>query len=441
MLLKPDVLLKQLAIALPLIDSLLQGLLSSRWKKLWKYVPGLNLMYYDFRNIFSIDHIAFLSFVDRFLGFNTQSCLQSFRLEYDSSDYGEPGDALTRRWINSVVRRKVKYLYLSDYSCDAYYDVQMPPTIYTCESLVSLTLSGLNLPSPKFVSLPSLKVISLVVIKFADEDDLALETLISHCPVLESLSIERSFIDDIEVLRVCSQSLLSFTHIADGSEGLVEDLLVIVDAPRLKFLNLRDQRTASFILKDLASLVDADIDTVFNLKLNKMFDPNDLQKRNMIRNFLVGISNIKNLTIASPTLEVIYDYSRCEPLPLFRNLSSLRVDFDGYRWEMLPVFLESCPNLQSLVMGSTNYPEKDGINILSEPRRVLSSSLKYVKIERPLKGEEMEMKLVSYILENSTGLKKLTLCLDDSIKKEESVIFRELITIPRLSTSCQVVVL
>ncbi|XP_010417481.1 PREDICTED: F-box/FBD/LRR-repeat protein At1g78750-like isoform X2 [Camelina sativa] len=440
----PDCLICEVLLCLPTKDVVKTSVLSSRWRNLWKYVPGLNFGYRDFqtRNAFPIDYSAFLSFVDRFLGFNSQSRLQSFRLECEFYGYDEPepGDAFVRRWINSVVRRKVKYLYVSDDSCD----VVMPPTIYTCESLVSLTLSGLTLPSPKFVSLPSLKVLSLGIMMFADDDDLALETLISRCRVLESLYVRpRNYLcDNIEVLRVCSQSLLSFTHVADGLEELVEDLLlVIVDAPRLKFLNLRDGRIENFILKNPSSLVKADIDTEFNLSCGKKFDPNDLQKRNMIRNFLVGISSIKNLIIASSTLEVIYDYSRCEPLPLFRNLSSLRVKFYGYTWEMLPIFLESCPNLQSLVMGSTNYQEKEGINILSEPRRVLSSSLKYVKIERPLKGEAMEMKLVSYILENSTALKKLTLCLDDSIKKEESVIFRELLTIPRLSTSCQVVVL
>lgn len=94
------------------------------------------------------------------------------------------------------------------------------------------------------------------------------------------------------------------------------------------------------------------IDTVFSLDYDKSFDPNDGQKRNVIRGFLVGISRVKDMTIASSTLEVIYDYSRCEPLPLFRNLTFLRVEFYGYRWEMLPVFLESCPNLKSLVVVS-----------------------------------------------------------------------------------------
>ncbi|CAA7062021.1 unnamed protein product [Microthlaspi erraticum] len=78
----------------------------------------------------------------------------------------------------------------------------------------------------------------------------------------------------------------------------------------------------------------------------------------MIRNFLVGISRVKDMTISSTTLEVIYDYSRCEPLPLFRKLSFLRVDFDGYNWEMLPIFLQSCPNLKSLVVGYTRSGER-----------------------------------------------------------------------------------
>lgn len=54
--------------------------------------------------------------------------------------------------------------------------------------------------------------------------------------------------------------------------------------------------------------------------------------------------------------------------------------------------------------------------------------------------EEAETKLVSYFLEKSTVLKKLTLFLNPGRKKEAPVILKKLLTIPRLSTSCQVVV-
>ncbi|KAL0802231.1 hypothetical protein Bca101_057407 [Brassica carinata] len=150
--------------------------------------------------------------------------------------------------------------------------------------------------------------------------------------------------------------------------------------------------------------------------MGKSFVPNDVQKRCTIRGFLVGVSRVKYMTISCTTLEVVYDYSRCEPLPLFCNLSFLRIEFYGYVWEMLPVFLESCPNLKSLVVGSTSYQENYGARILFQPQCFLSC-LEYVKIERPLEGEAVEMKLVSYLLGNSTILKKLTLFLDCSREK------------------------
>ena len=93
-----------------------------------------------------------------------------------------------------------------------------------------------------------------------------------------------------------------------------------------------------------------------------------------------------------------------------------------------------------LLQGSIRGREKEGVHILFEPQCFLPS-LEYVKIERPLKGEAMEIKLVSYLLENSTILKKLTLLLDVSREREESDILKELLSIPRLSSSCQVVAL
>ncbi|XP_010451553.1 PREDICTED: FBD-associated F-box protein At4g13985-like [Camelina sativa] len=91
-------------------------------------------------------------------------------------------------------------------------------------------------------------------------------------------------------------------------------------------------------------------------------------------------------------------------------------------------------------------PEEEGVGILPGPRRFLTS-LEYVKIVKPDSEEEEEeateidLELVSYFLENSAILKKLTLCLGYLRRREESVILRKLLTIPRLSTSCQVFVL
>ncbi|KAF2592150.1 hypothetical protein F2Q70_00045678 [Brassica cretica] len=129
---------------------------------------------------------------------------------------------------------------------------------------------------------------------------------------------------------------------------------------------------------------------------------------------------------------------------------------NSYKWEMLPVFLEVCPNLKTLVVGTSENYLMVGITVIARPWNLLSS-LEHVDIERPLKGEALEMALVGYLLENSPNLKKLslslheclkkgksvhklTLSLDDAPKKEESDIFIELLNFPRRSSSCQIIV-
>ncbi|XP_010429712.1 PREDICTED: F-box/LRR-repeat protein 13-like [Camelina sativa] len=449
----PDSLLCQVLLFLPTKDVVKSSVLSRRWRDLWKCVPRLDLYGFDFHEegcytesgmencVSFVDR--FLSFVDRFLGLHSESCLESVRFSFLGDGNREPDNALIWRWMNTVLDMKVKHI---EYSEDAREsdESQIPPAIYTCLTLVSLELCGVTMSSPEFVSLPSLRVLDLIYVIFPD--DLALETLISGCTALETLNIARSAAsayDKLLVLRVCSQSLLSFTYCQDKEEDFMVDRSVVIDAPRLKFLKLDSHRTASFIIKNSGSLVKVDIDIVFSLSGGSNFDPADLPKRNMIRNFLGSIYLVKDVIISSRTLEVFYDYSRCEPLPLFCNLSSLNVFFAHDSWEMLPNFLHSCPNLKSLVVDLPIYPDPGRIYMIPGPRCVLSS-LEYVRIMRPLNGEELETKLVSYILENSPILKKLTLILSAGCgfyrKKGKSVILKELIAIPRLSTSCRVIV-
>ncbi|XP_010429708.1 PREDICTED: F-box/LRR-repeat protein 13-like [Camelina sativa] len=410
----PDSLLCQVLLFLRTKDVVKCSVLSRRWRDVWKCVPRLHLDDYDFYERGNVDSQSSMDncvrFVDRFLGLHSGLCLESFRFNSLIDWDREPDNALIWRWMNTVLQLKVKHI---DYSQDARDsdEPQIPPAIYTCQTLESLDLFGVTMSSPEFVSLPSLRVLKLCCVIFPD--DLALETLISGCKALETLNI---------------------THYQKDS--------VVIDAPRLKFLMLHAARTASFIIKNSGSLVKVDLDIVFSLSGGSNFDPADVPKRNMIRNFLGSIYLVKDVIISSRTLEVFYGYSRCEPLPLFCNLSSLNVFFTHDSWEMLPNFLHSCPNLKSLIVNLRTRLDPGRIYMIPGPWCVLSS-LEYVRIMSPLKGEEMEMKLVSYILENSPILKKLTLTLSVGCfrKKEKSVILMELIAIPRLSTSCRVIVL
>lgn len=212
----PESLLCQIMLNIPTKYVVKSSVLSRRWRYLWRYVPGLNVEYSEYLN-----YNAFVSFVDKFLGLHRESCFQSFRLRYDGAAYERSIDHF-KRWINIVVNQKVKVLDVLDYT------VQIPPTVYTCGSLVSLKLCNVILTNPNIIiSLPLVKVIELDKVKFANV--LVLEKLISSCPTLVSLIISRSSLDGLYVLRVRSRSLLSFQHIGDCFDGW-DGLEVAVDA-------------------------------------------------------------------------------------------------------------------------------------------------------------------------------------------------------------------
>ncbi|CAH2070071.1 unnamed protein product, partial [Thlaspi arvense] len=137
---------------------------------------------------------------------------------------------------------------------------------------------------------------------------------------------------------------------------------------------------------------------------------------------------------------VIHDYSKYEPLPQFPCMSRLYVNLCVSDLIFLPTFLESCPNLKSIILGLDDYKEMryDQMSFSSVPECLLSS-LEFVDFESLISGYASEMKLVKYFLENTTILKRLTLHVNHG--STGSDISKELLKIPRRSATCQVVVI
>uniref|UniRef100_A0A1J3JYS6 FBD-associated F-box protein n=1 Tax=Noccaea caerulescens TaxID=107243 RepID=A0A1J3JYS6_NOCCA len=126
--------------------------------------------------------------------------------------------------------------------------------------------------------------------------------------------------------------------------------------------------------------------------------------------------------------------------PYYTNLSSLHANFFHNWWEVLPVFLQSCPSFKSLSLSFSEDPWEQEIIILPEPCRLLPT-LEYVKIDKAMKGDVVAFTtLATYFLEKSTILKEFSFFLSDFSEEEESVILTKLLALPRISSSCQVVV-
>ncbi|XP_024010612.1 putative FBD-associated F-box protein At5g53635 [Eutrema salsugineum] len=419
----PDPLICQILSQLPTKDSVRTSVLSTRWRSLWLWVPLLELDSQEFP-----DFSTFASFGDRFFDSRRASCIDKLKLNIPRYENGVDIGSYLKSWIDAAVKRKIRDLYVS---CPYLYE--MTPSLYICETLASLTLDLVALPNAEFVSLPCLKTMHLTYIKFPNEA--TFERLVSSCPVLEELEIDGRVNSDAKVFRVLSTSLKSLTislkkHVPMHVLGSG----VVIDAPRLCFLSIKDNLSESFIIANMDS--SASLYLSLSFALGFFNEVSFSSARNRLRSFLLGISKVRDMTTSKDTFELFFEYSKFESLPQFRNMSRLDVTFCVSNLIWLPTFLESCPNLKSLTMVcSGGYNKTNEISFSSVPECLLSS-LEFVDFKDPIKGCAAEMELVGYFLKNSAILKKLTLCLatkDDILKK--------ILEMPRGSSKCEVVIL
>ncbi|CAH2070077.1 unnamed protein product, partial [Thlaspi arvense] len=165
--------------------------------------------------------------------------------------------------------------------------------------------------------------------------------------------------------------------------------------------------------------------------------------------FVVELKLIKYFLENAAILKILTK----ESLPQFHCMSRLCVTLCVSDLKCLPTFLESCPNLKSLILAldESNEPvdfvmsykemHYEGMNQMSfsSVPECLLSSLEFVDFESPISGYAAEMKLVKYFLENTTILKILTLRVNHGSRDHD--FSKELLKIPRRSATCQIVVI
>ncbi|EFH50341.1 predicted protein [Arabidopsis lyrata subsp. lyrata] len=178
-------------------------------------------------------------------------------------------------------------------------------------------------------------------------NDASLESFISSCPVLEDLSILRMVEDNIKVLRVHSLTLtsLDIDFYFGENDDMVDDFdtkhsEVLIDAPRLKYLKFQDDLSESKVITNSGSLAKVNIVYVFNE--NDCADVVDLPRRNMVRNFFISISGVRDMKISGHFVET--------------NLSKPPVTLRGYQ-SRAPVLHSSATNRRS-----SSVPESETNN-------------------------------------------------------------------------------
>ncbi|CAL9243396.1 unnamed protein product [Arabidopsis halleri] len=387
----------------------------------------------------------------RFFDSDRVSCIHKLKLAINGNGDGVDDTSYIKSWIDTAVKRKVQHLRVMWFVKYCY--CEMPLSFYVCETLVSLNLGCVALDDVEFVSFPRLKTMHLLCVRLSK--DATIERFISCCPVLEDLRIS-GCVNEPQPFRVYSQSLKRLI-IGRGYFPQVDSVPgVVIDAPQLCFLRIIDHVSKSFIVNNLEYNAKLEVNITFGLKVAD--EASVLSGRILISRFLLGILKVGDLTINSDTLKIIYDYSKSESLPQFGYMSRLCVSVMAQYLTWLEPFLESCPNLKSLVLVLLTYhfilfdplffprqfpnslPERmNQINFSCVPK-CLQSSVEFVDLKFQISGPvtEMKMKLVRYFLENSAILKKLTLHLYSNSTEDE--ILTKLLQIPRASTKCEVVI-
>ncbi|KAI8012020.1 FBD-associated F-box protein [Camellia lanceoleosa] len=289
-----------------------------------------------------------MDFVDRLLLLRNSSNVNKFRLQ---CRYGYYNPYRLNSWICTVIKLNVKELVLN-FKIDQLV-VELPQSLFTSVKLVVLKLAGdvfFGFPMPVFW--PRLKVLHLHSLTFLDDD--SFQNILSGCPVLEELDIERTNLwDNIKTLCICSSTLKKL-HMYNNFCGTIKAKFSIY------FDNYRSE-----------------------------------DYYNGVVGMLGKISNVQHLELSNVIPKVIveaFDYNTL----LFHNLTHLHLQIYDIHWSILLDLLGHMPNLKVLVLNQFKGP-KNWELWSGEPESVpkcLSLCLEAIEFSG-FAGYKGEMKLVS----------------------------------------------
>ncbi|KAG5409460.1 hypothetical protein IGI04_005779, partial [Brassica rapa subsp. trilocularis] len=250
----PDDLLLRILSSLSLKEVMATSFLSQRWRSLWKLGSKLKIGNKDFSELL-------VKWVSRSLAISNPQILKSLDIKLIPGELDRNINSLYR--FSSLVKTavscglrelKIEFLYTS---------LELPSIFYACGTLETLILCRLYFADvPPNGSLSSLKTLCLLSVKFSGDE--SVQKLLSICPVLEELVVRRSGYSNVEIFTINVPSLtsLSIDYIRVGSHQPAGVHGFVINAPSLRYLNIRDRHSNYLLFTNMPELVKANVEAV-----------------------------------------------------------------------------------------------------------------------------------------------------------------------------------
>ncbi|KAJ0246922.1 FBD domain-containing protein [Hirschfeldia incana] len=406
-----DELLLKILMLVPTKVAVSTSILSKRWEYLWMWLPKLD---YGRGYPSESECERLRCFLDRNLPLHRAPVIESFRLELFTSRFKPES---IKMWVPTALSHCVRELEILYYSYPAKPNI-LPSNLYTCKSLVVLKLDGeILLDVPRMVSLPSLKTLKLIGVRYFNDHE-TLQRLLSNCPVLEDLVVDLFNYDTVEKLTVVVPSLQSLSLYLPFSFSVTDG--VVIETPNLKYFKLRDHNRDDYyyLIENMPYLIEAYVDV-------------ELED---IKSLIGSITSVKRLTICSKAL--------CDEGFVFNQLEHLEVCICmEHLWNQLVRLLKASPNLQGLhlfFMEDDVHELNHGLEDWNQPSTVpecMLSSLQSLSWSE-YRGKPPEKDIAIYILEHAVHLKTATIKSSEfDVPKFEML--KELALSSRASTTCK----
>ncbi|KAJ6846922.1 uncharacterized protein M6B38_283945 [Iris pallida] len=322
-------------------------ILSKSWQNLWAPVPYL--CFHDRLQ----DFPGIVSFVNTVLQLRDPSDIHTFRVQWRHSVNAHRDHHLTN-WAEHIVGHNIKVLELDIYAGEHAEEVmEFPHCIFTCQTLEELKLEsdwmGAKLSPHTIVQLSRLKKLHLY--GFCADSD-SLKNLISGCPVLEDLKLEKCNLKDPEVSSDTLRQL-----IIESSD--ITGIQLRISCPNLHYLSFFINSVGWRVLlnwENVSSVVEGTL-RIDDYRGNRCFSVHVGRRPIFFDSLRKSKDDLPMFRSLKKRLKL---YGKSNYSPIFCNLKRLKLYGQCMEQNFVVViyFLQRSPNLELLTLQKGVDPQE-----------------------------------------------------------------------------------